>query len=346
MAASADRDALIARTLGVPADLRLPGVLTGPGLDEVTAALHLPPGGLLLDIACGRGGYGIEAARRTGATLIGVDFSAVALDQARPLAADRLPTRPSSPSRTRAGRHLPPSTRCTESSPSPPPPDAAASHFSRPPKPPPASPPAMTAHPAVGRVLPPSTRTAWAPRARTLRGRAHPVVRRTAEPCAASALATSARARTSPPSARPLASCRAAVPCPALLRAALARAASACPALAGQGRLMPRRLALRWLASAALACAALCWPALRGLACAARVGLRRVGLRRVGLRRVGLRRVGLRRGGRRVLTCAAFGLRRGGLRRAGRRGARPGSAVACRRRRAGPRLRGPVATGR
>ncbi|GAA3288863.1 class I SAM-dependent methyltransferase [Dactylosporangium vinaceum] len=93
MAASADRDALIARTLGVPADLRLPGVLTGPGLDEVTAALHLPPDGLLLDIACGRGGYGIEAARRTGATLIGVDFSAVALDQARPLAADRLPGR-------------------------------------------------------------------------------------------------------------------------------------------------------------------------------------------------------------------------------------------------------------
>jgi ubiquinone/menaquinone biosynthesis C-methylase UbiE len=37
----------------------------------------------LLDVACGRGGYGIEVARRTGARLLGVDFSAVALGQAR-----------------------------------------------------------------------------------------------------------------------------------------------------------------------------------------------------------------------------------------------------------------------
>jgi SAM-dependent methyltransferase len=37
----------------------------------------------LLDIACGRGGYGIEVARRTGARLVGVDFSSVALEQAR-----------------------------------------------------------------------------------------------------------------------------------------------------------------------------------------------------------------------------------------------------------------------
>ena len=47
----------------------------------VTRNLRLPPGGLLADIACGRGGYSIENARRAGARLLGVDFSVVALDQ-------------------------------------------------------------------------------------------------------------------------------------------------------------------------------------------------------------------------------------------------------------------------
>lgn len=46
---------------------------------------------MLLDAACGRGGYGIEVARRTGARLLGVDLSAVALGQARSSGARLLP---------------------------------------------------------------------------------------------------------------------------------------------------------------------------------------------------------------------------------------------------------------
>jgi len=38
---------------------------------------------VLLDLACGRGGYGLEIARRSGARLVGVDFSKVAIEQAR-----------------------------------------------------------------------------------------------------------------------------------------------------------------------------------------------------------------------------------------------------------------------
>jgi Ohr subfamily peroxiredoxin len=37
----------------------------------------------LVDLACGRGGYGLEIAARTGARLIGIDFSAEAVRQAR-----------------------------------------------------------------------------------------------------------------------------------------------------------------------------------------------------------------------------------------------------------------------
>ena len=39
-------------------------------------ALRLSPGDTLLDLACGRGGYGLEIAGRTGTRLVGVDFSA------------------------------------------------------------------------------------------------------------------------------------------------------------------------------------------------------------------------------------------------------------------------------
>jgi ubiquinone/menaquinone biosynthesis C-methylase UbiE len=47
---------------------------------------------VLVDVACGRGGYGIEVARRTGARLLGVDFSTVALDQARVNGSRMLPS--------------------------------------------------------------------------------------------------------------------------------------------------------------------------------------------------------------------------------------------------------------
>lgn len=70
------------RRMGLPPQL-LAGVLPAEAIPEIAAELRLRPGELLLDIACGRGGYGLEVAARTGARLIGVDFSAEALSQAR-----------------------------------------------------------------------------------------------------------------------------------------------------------------------------------------------------------------------------------------------------------------------
>jgi SAM-dependent methyltransferase len=83
MASSPDRDAIFTRALGLPPEFRSTSLVTWEAIAEVTEALRLAPGGLLVDAACGRGGYGIEIARRTGARLLGVDFSAVALEEAR-----------------------------------------------------------------------------------------------------------------------------------------------------------------------------------------------------------------------------------------------------------------------
>jgi hypothetical protein len=91
MTASPARDAIWARALGLPAELRSTSLLPWAGIAEVADALRLPPGGRLVDLACGRGGYGIEVARRAGARLIGVDFSEVALAQARLSSARMLP---------------------------------------------------------------------------------------------------------------------------------------------------------------------------------------------------------------------------------------------------------------
>jgi SAM-dependent methyltransferase len=91
MATSPTRDAIWAQGLGLPSELQSTGLLPWPGIAEVAQALRLPPDGRLGDLACGRGGYGIEVARRTGARLIGVDFSEVALAQARLSGARALP---------------------------------------------------------------------------------------------------------------------------------------------------------------------------------------------------------------------------------------------------------------
>ena len=69
--------------LGLPPGLLSTSLLTWEGIAEVTGALRLSPGALPLDLACGRGGYGLEVAARTGARLAGVDFSAEAIHQAR-----------------------------------------------------------------------------------------------------------------------------------------------------------------------------------------------------------------------------------------------------------------------
>jgi SAM-dependent methyltransferase len=90
MEASPAKDALLMRHLGLPAELGSAGILPWDALAELADELRVPAGGLLVDVACGRGGYGIELARRCDARLIGVDFSAVALTQARLIATRRL----------------------------------------------------------------------------------------------------------------------------------------------------------------------------------------------------------------------------------------------------------------
>ncbi len=47
MATSPARDAIVARTLGLPPELQSNSLLTWPGIAEVTEALRMPPGGLL-----------------------------------------------------------------------------------------------------------------------------------------------------------------------------------------------------------------------------------------------------------------------------------------------------------
>lgn len=79
---SAAREDLLRRHLGLPPLLLVTGVVPWQGLDDVTTALRLVPGSVLLDLACGRGGYGLEVASRTRAGLVGVDFSSEAVRQA------------------------------------------------------------------------------------------------------------------------------------------------------------------------------------------------------------------------------------------------------------------------
>jgi SAM-dependent methyltransferase len=83
MTGSPVKDEIQQRHLGLPPHLLSTSLLGWEGIAEVTGALRLSAGGTLLDLACGRGGYGLEIAARTGARLIGVDFSAEAVRQAR-----------------------------------------------------------------------------------------------------------------------------------------------------------------------------------------------------------------------------------------------------------------------
>lgn len=76
-------DRIVAEALGLPSDLQATGNLPWAAIDDIVEALGLEVDDIFVDLGCGRGGYGIEVARRTGAHLVGVDFSAVALTQAR-----------------------------------------------------------------------------------------------------------------------------------------------------------------------------------------------------------------------------------------------------------------------
>ena len=58
------------------------GVLAAEAIPELAGELQLTPGSTLLDMACGRGAYGLLLAQESGASLIGVDFSAQALAEA------------------------------------------------------------------------------------------------------------------------------------------------------------------------------------------------------------------------------------------------------------------------
>ena len=79
VARSSACDLIFGQALGLPSELVSNSLLTWAGIAEVAAALRLAPGQTLVDLACGRGGYGREMARRTGARLVGLDFSAVAV---------------------------------------------------------------------------------------------------------------------------------------------------------------------------------------------------------------------------------------------------------------------------
>jgi SAM-dependent methyltransferase len=79
---SAARQQLFTDHLGLPPEVGPSNLVPLAGLREIAAALGLDRGGVLVDLACGRGGPGMWLARERGAALIGVDFSAEAIRQA------------------------------------------------------------------------------------------------------------------------------------------------------------------------------------------------------------------------------------------------------------------------
>lgn len=83
------KDEIEQRHLGLPPNLLSTSLLTWDGVAEVAAALNLARGELLVDLACGRGGYGLELAARGQARVLGIDFAPSALETARALAATR-----------------------------------------------------------------------------------------------------------------------------------------------------------------------------------------------------------------------------------------------------------------
>ena len=66
-----------------PIDEATDGYITRTELRQMADALQVGPGHKIADLGCGRGAPGQWLARITGADLIGIDFSEVALEQAR-----------------------------------------------------------------------------------------------------------------------------------------------------------------------------------------------------------------------------------------------------------------------
>jgi SAM-dependent methyltransferase len=71
---------------GLPPEIEPFSFVSTGLLHHVARALGLSPGQTLVDLGCGRGGPGLWLAREAGVSLIGVDFSPVAVDQAGPRA--------------------------------------------------------------------------------------------------------------------------------------------------------------------------------------------------------------------------------------------------------------------
>ncbi|WP_345508806.1 class I SAM-dependent methyltransferase [Terrabacter aeriphilus] len=67
------------------------GMTTWWVLGQVVAHARVGPGHRLVDLACGRGGPGLWLARATGASLVGVDWSSVAVEASRERAASFVP---------------------------------------------------------------------------------------------------------------------------------------------------------------------------------------------------------------------------------------------------------------
>jgi SAM-dependent methyltransferase len=70
------------RHMGLPPGSRA-GTVPAEAIPELAEELRLSPGSTLLDLACGRGAYGLLVTRQAGTALIGVDFSAQALTEAQ-----------------------------------------------------------------------------------------------------------------------------------------------------------------------------------------------------------------------------------------------------------------------
>jgi hypothetical protein len=62
------------RHMGFPPGTRA-GTVPGEAIPALAEELRLRPGSMLLDLACGRGAYGLLITRQAGTSLIGVDFS-------------------------------------------------------------------------------------------------------------------------------------------------------------------------------------------------------------------------------------------------------------------------------
>lgn len=74
-----------------PAEVEPFGMTTWWVLGQLVAHARVGPGHRVVDLACGRGGPGLWLARATGASLVGVDWSAVAVEAARERAAAFVP---------------------------------------------------------------------------------------------------------------------------------------------------------------------------------------------------------------------------------------------------------------